>query len=188
MSLHECSNNLDDVADHWERIKLSYEILMDSRTRIRYDRHEMIADPGAAMKRAALDTVGKGIRGMGKGLFADRNYMVENENDPYYSPEHFSIVIGQYDGKRYDLTRSTDQKEFEELKDRDYLLWLGPPIGPNENWYIDGKAGYGKSVGRWINHSEDSNAYFKVKPGTDRGGIEDVIVIHVAIVLNEGSQ
>ena len=64
-----CSNNLDDVRDQWERIKLAYEILSDSRTRRRYDRHEMLADPGAAMKRAAVTAVGKGFKNIGKGIF-----------------------------------------------------------------------------------------------------------------------
>jgi len=63
------SNNLDDVRDEWERIKLSYEILSDKKTRRRYDRHVMIADPKGAMSRAAMDAVGKGITGLGQGLF-----------------------------------------------------------------------------------------------------------------------
>jgi hypothetical protein len=29
----------------------------------------MVADPGAAVTRATVDAVGKGITGMGKGLF-----------------------------------------------------------------------------------------------------------------------
>lgn len=68
------SNNLDDVRDEWERIKLSYEILRDPRTRKRYDRHEVLADPGAAVGRAvadaALGAVGKGLAGVGSGIFA----------------------------------------------------------------------------------------------------------------------
>jgi DnaJ-class molecular chaperone len=63
------SNNLDDVRDQWERIKLAYEILSDNRMRKRYDRHEVIADPGAAVKRAALDATGNAIKGVGVGLF-----------------------------------------------------------------------------------------------------------------------
>lgn len=67
-------NNLDDVRDEWERIKLSYEILRDPRTRKRYDRHEVLADPGAAVGRAvadaALGAVGKGLAGVGSGIFA----------------------------------------------------------------------------------------------------------------------
>lgn len=64
-----CSN-LDDVRDQWERIKLSYEILKDRKIRAKYDRHEALADPGAALGRAALNAVGNGILGMGKGLFS----------------------------------------------------------------------------------------------------------------------
>lgn len=62
-------NNLDEVRDQWERIKLSYEILSDSKTRKRYDRHEAIADPGAAVQRAAVDAAFSGLSGMGKGIF-----------------------------------------------------------------------------------------------------------------------
>ena len=68
------SNNLDDVRNEWERIKLSYEILRDPRSRKRYDRHEVLADPGAAVGRAvadaALGALGKGLTGVGSGIFA----------------------------------------------------------------------------------------------------------------------
>lgn len=64
-----CSNNLDDVREEWEKVKLSYEILKDKQTRRRYDRHAMIADPQGAMSRAAMDAVGKGLTGLGKGIF-----------------------------------------------------------------------------------------------------------------------
>ena len=63
------SNNLDEVRDEWERIKLAYEILKDKKTRKRYDRHEMIADPKAAISRAASDAAWNGIKGFGKGVF-----------------------------------------------------------------------------------------------------------------------
>lgn len=76
LQLYQLSNNLDDVRDQWERIKLAYEILKDKRMRKRYDRHEAISDPKAALKRAATDAagnaakeVGKGIFNVGKGLF-----------------------------------------------------------------------------------------------------------------------
>ena len=64
------SNNLDDVRDQWERIKLAYEILSDKRTRKRYDRHEFISDPGAAAQRAAWNAVGNGVKGVGAGVFS----------------------------------------------------------------------------------------------------------------------
>ena len=38
--------------------------------RIRYDRNSAIADPAAAMGRAALGTVGWGLSSVGKGLFS----------------------------------------------------------------------------------------------------------------------
>jgi len=61
-------NNLDEVRDTWERIKLSYEILKSPKLRKRYDRHEVLADPGAAMKRAAVDAAVSGIQGVGKSI------------------------------------------------------------------------------------------------------------------------
>jgi DnaJ-class molecular chaperone len=69
-------NNLDDVRDHWERIKLSYEILSDSKMRKRFDRHEALADPGKAMQRAALGAVGSGIKGVGAGFFKMGSFAV----------------------------------------------------------------------------------------------------------------
>jgi DnaJ-class molecular chaperone len=72
------SNNLDDVRDHWERVKLSYEILSEPRTRRRYDRHELLSDPGAALQRTALGAVGKGIKGMGKGIFGMAAFAVKS--------------------------------------------------------------------------------------------------------------
>lgn len=66
-------NSIDDVREHWERIKLSYEILSDRKTRLRYDRHDSIAktleDPSAAMRRAASEAVRRGGENLGKGLF-----------------------------------------------------------------------------------------------------------------------
>mmetsp|Transcript_27964 Transcript_27964/g.39322 ORF Transcript_27964/g.39322 Transcript_27964/m.39322 type:complete len:219 (-) Transcript_27964:366-1022(-) len=62
-------NDHDDVREHWERIKLSYEILSDKKMRMKYDRHSTIADPGAAVGRAALSALGWGIAGVSKGLF-----------------------------------------------------------------------------------------------------------------------
>jgi len=65
-------NNLEDVRDQWERVKLSYEILSDPLSRKRYDRNEALADPGKTVQRAASQaavdaavSVGKGIWGLG---------------------------------------------------------------------------------------------------------------------------
>ena len=71
------SNNLDDVREEWERIRLSYEILSDKTTRRRYDRHIAIADPQGAMGRAAIGAVGKGISGLGHGLFSMGAFVVQ---------------------------------------------------------------------------------------------------------------
>jgi DnaJ-class molecular chaperone len=75
------SNNLEEMRDQWERIKLSYEILTDKKTRLRYDRHEVLADPKAAMQRAAMDAVGNGIMGLGKGLFGFGAFAVKSVTD-----------------------------------------------------------------------------------------------------------
>ena len=68
---------MDDVRDEWERIKLSYEILRDSKTRRRFDRHDVIADPGAAMRRAAFTSASKGVANVGKGLFNLGSFAIE---------------------------------------------------------------------------------------------------------------
>lgn len=62
-------NNLDQVRDEWERIKLAYEILSDRKWRKRYDRHETLADPGKALQRTAMNAAWSGIEGVGKGIF-----------------------------------------------------------------------------------------------------------------------
>ena len=63
------SNNIDEAREEWERIKLSYEILSDRQTRRRFDRHEMLADPGAAIGRAAMSAAFNGASNVGKGIF-----------------------------------------------------------------------------------------------------------------------
>lgn len=63
-------NSYEEVRDHWERIKLSYEILRDPKRRKRYDRHEVLSDPGAAMKRAAVNAAFDGVKSVGEGLFS----------------------------------------------------------------------------------------------------------------------
>jgi len=71
-SLPSNCNSFDDVRDQWERIKLSYEILSDKKTRMRYDRHESLAevleDPSAVVARAAGDAVKAGAQNLGKGI------------------------------------------------------------------------------------------------------------------------
>jgi hypothetical protein len=64
------SDNHDDVRDEWERILLSYEILSDKKSRQRYNRHEFVADPGAAMQRAAMGAAPSGVTNIGKGIFS----------------------------------------------------------------------------------------------------------------------
>jgi DnaJ-class molecular chaperone len=92
-------NNLDDVRDHWERIKLSYEILSDPKMRIKYDRNTTIADPKAALGRAALGAVGWGLAGVGKGLFkmgeAAVGQLTKERDDPKPTTEKDNSPNGQ---------------------------------------------------------------------------------------------
>ena len=67
-TLTQPSNNLDEVREHWERVKFSYEILSDKKSRAKYDRHSSLYDPGAALGRAALNTIGWGFSGIGKSV------------------------------------------------------------------------------------------------------------------------
>jgi len=62
-------NNHDDVEDEWERIQISYNILSEKKTRMQYNRHEVINDPVAAMQRAVLGAAAAGLFGIGKGVF-----------------------------------------------------------------------------------------------------------------------
>ena len=70
-------NNLDDVRDQWERIKLSYEILSNPKTRRRYDRHDILSDPNAAMQRAIVNAAFDGISNVGKGIFGVGAFAVQ---------------------------------------------------------------------------------------------------------------
>eukprot|EP00537_Pseudo-nitzschia_pungens_P001222 CAMPEP_0172370886 /NCGR_PEP_ID=MMETSP1060-20121228/40182_1 /TAXON_ID=37318 /ORGANISM="Pseudo-nitzschia pungens, Strain cf. cingulata" /LENGTH=206 /DNA_ID=CAMNT_0013096329 /DNA_START=43 /DNA_END=663 /DNA_ORIENTATION=- len=62
-------NNHQDVEDEWERIQISYNILSEKKSRMQYDRHEVIADPAAAMQRAAMGAAAAGVANIGKGIF-----------------------------------------------------------------------------------------------------------------------
>jgi DnaJ domain len=62
-------NNAEEVRDHWERIRLSYQILKSPTLRKRYDRHEVMSDPKAALQRAAADAALKSVKSVGQGLF-----------------------------------------------------------------------------------------------------------------------
>jgi hypothetical protein len=59
------STSLADVRDEWERVKLSYEILSDPKTRKNYDRNssvaEVLKDPGGAVGRAVVGGAMSGI-------------------------------------------------------------------------------------------------------------------------------
>jgi DnaJ-class molecular chaperone len=57
---------------------MAYNILIDNKTRKRYDRSEVIADPGAAMRRAAIGATINGVASIGKGLFSLGQMAVES--------------------------------------------------------------------------------------------------------------
>lgn len=63
-------NSIQETRLEWERVKLSYEILSDRKMRLRYDRLDVVTDPGAAFRRAALNTVAWGVMGVGKGIMS----------------------------------------------------------------------------------------------------------------------
>lgn len=71
-----CSS-MEEVRSQWERIKLAYEILSDKNLRRKFDTREALSDPGAALTRATLSMVGKGIKGVGKGLLSVGVYAIE---------------------------------------------------------------------------------------------------------------
>jgi DnaJ-class molecular chaperone len=62
-------NSWEEVRDHWERIRISYEILKSPILRKRYDRHEVMSDPKAAIQRAAVGAAVRGVKSVGRGLF-----------------------------------------------------------------------------------------------------------------------
>eukprot|EP00581_Thalassiosira_minuscula_P013052 CAMPEP_0183726456 /NCGR_PEP_ID=MMETSP0737-20130205/23229_1 /TAXON_ID=385413 /ORGANISM="Thalassiosira miniscula, Strain CCMP1093" /LENGTH=208 /DNA_ID=CAMNT_0025957795 /DNA_START=138 /DNA_END=764 /DNA_ORIENTATION=- len=76
--------SMEDVREEWERVKFSYEILSDPKTRKNYDRNSSVAevldDPGAAVGRAvvggAMNGVGMVLGGAWKlGEIATKNIM-----------------------------------------------------------------------------------------------------------------
>lgn len=71
-------NSIEETRNEWERIKLSYEILSDRKTRLKYDRLDVVTDPGAALRRAALSTVAWGIMGVGKGILSMGGLIIED--------------------------------------------------------------------------------------------------------------
>ena len=75
---------MEDVRNHWEKITFSYSILSDVKKRARFDRNSALDDPGAAMGRMAVNTVGWGLSSIGNILFTlgKRAYdHVKQEND-----------------------------------------------------------------------------------------------------------
>jgi len=74
-------NNEEEVREEWYRIKDSYELLSDRKTRLRYDRKLALDDPAAAMGKAAINTLSWGIAGLGVGLFKAGEMAVKNLND-----------------------------------------------------------------------------------------------------------
>ena len=71
-------NSLEEVSDHWERIKIAYEILSSKKLTMRYQRNEFLSKPGAVLQRAALNAVGQGLQGLGKGLVRASVFTVQH--------------------------------------------------------------------------------------------------------------
>lgn len=72
-----CST-LQEVEDHWERIKLSHEILVSKRMRCRYDRCEFFADPGAAVQRSVSNGIRRGIQEVGNSIWSLGSFTVQH--------------------------------------------------------------------------------------------------------------
>ena len=62
-------NNEQEVRDQWERINWSYDLLSDPVRRRKFDRHDFLADPAKAMRRAAAKAAWAGVTTVGKGLW-----------------------------------------------------------------------------------------------------------------------
>ena len=76
----------------WERIQISYNVLSEKKSRMQYDRHEVIADPGAAMQRAAVGAAVAGVVSIGKGIFhfgaSTLDHMLGDKGKTEYFGEH----------------------------------------------------------------------------------------------------
>lgn len=59
---------MEDVRNYWEKINFSYDVLSDVRMRARFDRNSALEDPGAALGRMVLSTMGWGIKSVGNTL------------------------------------------------------------------------------------------------------------------------
>jgi DnaJ-class molecular chaperone len=68
-ALPDNCDTLDQVQNEWERVQLSYEILSNKRTKLRYDRHSALHnDPVSAVSRAAVGAMSWGVSGLAKSL------------------------------------------------------------------------------------------------------------------------
>jgi len=85
-------NDLDEVRDEWERVKLSYEILCDPRARHRYNRHDALAHPGEAVGRATLNLFGKGLLGLGSGMFTAGVLVFDKVNEQFETEEELTVI------------------------------------------------------------------------------------------------
>lgn len=77
-------NNQEQVREQWERINWSYDLLSDATRRRKYDRHEALADPARALRRAAVQAAWSGVTTVGQGLWnvgsaAVTNIMAQKE-------------------------------------------------------------------------------------------------------------
>ena len=71
-------NNEAEVREQWERINWSYDLLSNASRRRKYDRHEALADPGRALRRAAAQAAWAGVSSVGQGLWNVGSAAVSN--------------------------------------------------------------------------------------------------------------
>lgn len=75
------------MRDEWERVKLAYEILSDKKLRLKFDRNSALNDPGAAVGRMALETIGWGVTGLAKGVMELGGLAVKSATDAMKNKE-----------------------------------------------------------------------------------------------------
>jgi hypothetical protein len=87
-------DNLDDVRDEWERVKLSYEILSDKKLRKKYDRHSALSDPASTIGRMAADVMGWGMSSFAKGIMNLGDSVIKNVKEGQKHGEENSVGRG----------------------------------------------------------------------------------------------
>lgn len=119
------SNNLDDVRNEWERIKLAYEILSDRKLRIRYDRHEALNDPAGAVGRMAVNALGWGAMGIAKGIFSVGRLALKSAADGLAESKKDEEVSKTTNSSKAEESRMKSTMKSPRLLTGDVLMFQG---------------------------------------------------------------